>query len=291
MLWCTLSRVQILWIEGLKEHSLQQRKTELRDIVYKYNPLFVQLGSVDVLSVTTRQHLQDELVVQHLASVRKEETAKLEKQWFSRSLKENLSPSTYLVDIQQDEEALLSKLWSQHMQKIKKAQKNGIQVTRATMSDYEWFYTILEATGDTKWFGIISKLSYYRLLQRLEDNQCWWLYIAKQWDIICAGAIYLTDTSAQTCIYLYGATDRSFANIWASHLLHWSARKLLHKAGMHTADLLGWWPTGDKKHHLYNVWAFKEWFGGKKVDFLWSFDIVYKPVLYMIWRWLRKIRN
>jgi hypothetical protein len=59
---------------------LQQRKTELQSIVDKYKPLFIQLGSIDVMSVTTRKQLQDTSVVQHLILARKEETAKLEKQ-------------------------------------------------------------------------------------------------------------------------------------------------------------------------------------------------------------------
>ncbi len=286
-----LSRVQILWIEDIRDHSFQQWKTELKDLAYKHTPLFIQLGAVDIMSVTTRQQLQDMSVVQDLMQIRKEEIAKLEKQWFAYSSKENLPPSTYLVDIQQDEDALSANLWSQHAQKIKKAKKNNIQVSKADRSDYRAFYNILEVTGSTKWFWVVQESLYYKLLQRLEDNQSWWLYVAKQGEIICAGAIYLIDKQEQTAIYLYGATDRSFANIWASHLLHWETWNLLKSVGVHTVDLLGWWPTGEVKHHLHNVWVFKEWFGGKKVDFLGSFDIVYKPLLYKIWNWLRKLRS
>jgi lipid II:glycine glycyltransferase (peptidoglycan interpeptide bridge formation enzyme) len=202
-----------------------------------------------------------------------------------------MPPSTYLIDIQQGGEALFAGLWSQHTQKIKKANKSKLEVIKANPWDYEWFYNILKATGGAKGFGVVPQVLYYRLLQRLEDNQSWWLYISKQWNIICAGAVYLIDKEAQTAIYLYGATNRAISDVWASQLLHLDTWKMLRNDETHTIDLLGWWPTGSTKHHLHSVWVFKEWFGGKKVDFLGSFDIVYKPVLYKIWSRLRKLRS
>lgn len=291
LLWINLCWVQILGIENLEHSTIDQWKHELKHVQQKYDPLFIQLGSIEVLAVTSRKQLQDTSIVSSILQNRQTKQQDLINLWFALSNKENLPPSTYLVDINQTKEEHLQNLWSQHLQKIKKAQKSNIQISKATEADYEWFFTILRGTGKQKWFGVVSSTSYYNLLQRLSDNNAWWLYIAKQWNNILAGAIYIKDTTNQTAIYLYGATDRSYANIWASHLLHWNIWQILKNEWVHTIDLLGWAPTGDSNHYLNTVWLFKEWYGAKKVDFLWSFDIIYKPLLYKIWVRLRKIQH
>ena len=278
----TLRRIQILWVENLAWHTSNERKQELLAITKKYKPLFIQLGCIDTIGTNTRKQLQDENIVKDLIMTRQKRNTAHQDEWFRLSLKENLPPSTYIIDLTIDREILYQNLGSQHTQKIKKALKSDIHILPATKQDITWFFSILQNTGQQKWFGTISIASYNNLLQWLQDNNCWWLYVAKKWDTILAWAVYLIDEAAKTAIYLYWATDRSSATLGASHLLHREIWETLRKSGIHTIDLLGWAPTGYDKHHLASVWAFKEWFGGMKIDFLGSFDIVYHPILYKI---------
>lgn len=279
--------IQILGIVGINNHTLDEWRFALSIIQKKHNPIFIQLWSTDIITIIPANNIHN---IQAIENAKKERIASQEKllsRWWILAKKENLPPSTYIVNINNTLDNRMKLLWSQHISKIKKAQKNGILVSEAQWWDHNIFFSILQQTWKEKWFNVIWSKTFSALIEWMQKENTWKLFIAKQWNEIVAWAIYLTDTEQKTAIYLYWWTDKTHRNSWASQLLHREIMNLLQHKWFETIDLLWWWPTWFPEHHLSSVWTFKEWFGWDKIDYIWSYDIPYKKLLYKIWTTLR----
>ena len=277
--WISMNRIQILWIENITWYTYKQWQWELVTLIKKHNPIFIQLWSIDILSSYTRDELKNENILSQAKKTYYKMIDNMKQLWFQPSIKENLPPSTYIIDLFSDWGKNMS---GQHTTKIKKARKNSITISQATTQDFDIAYNLLKKTGQGKGFWVVSQKSYNDIANYFTKNNTWTIYVAKIDSKIVAMAMYVKDYVNKTAIYLYGWTDRSFSNRWASHLLHIEAYKMLQKEWFQTIDLLGWWPTWFPKHKLSSVSVFKEWFGWQKIDYIWSYDIVYKPIIYKI---------
>lgn len=287
--WISLCWLQILGIQDLQHHTLQEWKEELKSLQKKHNPIHIQLGCIDLISKTDYQELKDHTLQQTIYNERQKIISSLVNSWFNQAIKENLPPSTYIISLEDYLPRYDKLISSQHKTNIKKAIKIWVTIRQATtQEDKEWFFLVLMQTGKKKGFWTINQKLYTALLDHIEKNNCGELYIATIGNTIVAWAVYLEDYESKTAIYLYGGTNRSYWNTGASQLLHYMTWEIIHKKGIQYIDLLGGPPTWDTSHHLHNVWIFKEQFGWKKYDYIWSFDIVYKPLLYSWRKLLRK---
>lgn len=275
----SMNRIQILWIEDMIWHSKQEWQQELADLIHKHNPIFIQLWCIEILSSYTRDQLKDENILSHARITYNKIREKMKGKWFHPSIKENLPPSTYIIDLTSDWGKSMS--W-QHTTKIKKARKHAITISQATKKDFDKAYNLLKQTGEGKGFWVISQVSYNNIANYFTQHNTWTIYIAQIDSKIVAMAMYIKDYENKTAIYLYWWTDRSFSNRGASHLLHLEAYKSLQQEWFNTIDLLWWWPTWFPNHKLSSVSVFKEWFGWQKIDYIWSYDIVYKPIIYKL---------
>lgn len=283
-----MNRIQILWIEDIAIHTKQEWLQQLEKLVITHNPIFIQLWSVDILSSYSRDQLKDENTLSQARIAYNGTIEQMKEKWFLPSIKENLPPSTYIINLSSDWEKNMS--W-QHTTKIKKARKHEITISKATNKDFDKAYHLLKQTGEGKWFWVVSQKSYNNIAEYFTKQDTWTIYIAEIDSKVVAMAMYIKDYENKTAIYLYWWTDRSFSNRGASHLLHIEAYKSLQKEWFETIDLLGWWPTGFPKHKLSSVSVFKEWFGWQKIDYIWSYDIVYKPIIYKLRTIIRSLFN
>jgi len=80
---------------------------------------------------------------------------------------------------------------------------------------------------------------------------------------------------------LYGATDRTYGNIWAQYRLTFEILQWAHKNKRSSLDLLGVSPVGyEKGHDLEGVTRFKQVFGGETISYVGNYDIVFNKMLY-----------
>ena len=86
-----------------------------------------------------------------------------------------------------------------------------------------------------------------------------------------------------TATYLHGASSRKNKELMAPHLLHWRIIQEAKKRGLGQYDFGG---IDEKKWP--GVTRFKIGFGGSVVEYPPSVDIIYKPILYKIYRLARK---
>ncbi len=104
-----------------------------------------------------------------------------------------------------------------------------------------------------------------------------------------AMVMYFGDTAT----YLHGASSNEDRNLMAPYLLHWEIIKGAQKQGFKFYD---WWGVnpGNEKHPVYKkswegITRFKTGFGGEFVSNPPSFDLIYRPVWYRLYRLFRNI--
>lgn len=284
-----LSRVQILWITGIENHSFKEWQHELKQLIATEKPIFIQLWSIDTIAVSTPIEYRDDSHWKGILAIGQKITSDIVWAWFHKATKENLPPSSYSIRTTNTIENLLENCNKQTQTKIHKAQKKWIIIKQASLGERKDFMDILSQTATKKWFNVISETTLHTLLDYKNPDTVAQLYVAVFEDNVIAWAVYLIDKQKKTAIYLYGWTDRNYLNIWASHLLHRETRQLLAHQWCEHVDLLWGHPTWDNSHHLAWVWQFKEWFGWIKYDYVWSFDIICNVYLYRLWSFLRRL--
>jgi len=79
--------------------------------------------------------------------------------------------------------------------------------------------------------------------------------------------------------YLHGASDYEYRNFMAPYLLHWEVIKYARDHGFTEYDL---WGIDEKKWP--GVTRFKRGFGGKEINYIGSYDYVFQPFWYAMYK-------
>ena len=177
------------------------------------------------------------------------------------------------------------------------------------------FYDLFQKTAARDGFEIRPKQYFAKLIEILSKDGLAELLVARYNGIAVAAAIitFYGDTAS----YLYGASSDQYRNTMAPYLMHREAIKLAKAKGCRLYDLLAVEPfsschpepsgegseilrfaQNDKNHkqqtkgHKYSgITRFKEQFGGTKIQTMGSWDLVYKPVWYKLFKWMEEIRR
>lgn len=206
----------------------------------------------------------------------------IDNYWLKVAFRENMPQANIIYDIKKSDEELISEMNSWCKERIKKAMKKGIEFGIASPDQYWLFYDKWKELGNTKWFNIIPKNQYEKLIRYITQNNRWNLFTSHiNWDII-AWSICIYDE--YRIIYLYWFSNRKYSNIWWHHYLKfrifWQARK----SWMTYVDMLWWAPTWFPEHPLNWVSKFKESLWGTKIEQYGSYDLVIRPLLYKIFK-------
>ncbi|OGZ58966.1 MAG: hypothetical protein A3E58_01340 [Candidatus Spechtbacteria bacterium RIFCSPHIGHO2_12_FULL_38_30] len=157
---------------------------------------------------------------------------------------------------------------------IRLSEKKFLKVENS--KDINAFWDLLKKTSNRSEFAVHPK-EYYKKLIELENVD---LYFVKTRDQFAAAAIVISYNNRMT--YLHGASDYSLRKYMAPYFLHWELIKIAGREDMDEYDL---WGIDEKRWP--GVTRFKRGFGGKEVQYIGSFDLVFKPV----WYWAYKFKN
>lgn len=189
---------------------------------------------------------------------------------------------TLLLDLATSEEALLKAMHPKTRYNIRLAEKKDIEIVSGTASDFAEFWRLLSLTGERDAFRLHSKKHYQNLIGA--NQEFIKLFFARyQGKNIAAG---LFSFFGDKVTYLHGASDNEFRNLMAPYLLQWEIIKMARSAGYKYYDFYG---IDEKKWP--GVTRFKLGFGGREVSYQGTFDVVFKPGAYRLYRLARKIRR
>ena len=204
--------------------------------------------------------------------------------------------NTILVDLQADEETLLSRMKPKTRYNIRLAERRGVRVRVGTTADLEAFYELYRETGRRDGF-LTRPYPYYRQVWRTFLEAGWGhLLLAEHEGDLLAGLFLLH--FGPIAWYMYGASSGRKREHMPNHLLQWEAMRWAKAVGCTTYDFWGAPDQLRPSDPLWGVYRFKAGFGGCFTSHIGAYDFVVRPALYLafswviprllaLWRWLR----
>ena len=191
-----------------------------------------------------------------------------------------LPPDTFLIDLRQSEEALLSRMKPKTRYNIGLAGRKGVSVRIGGEGDLDTWNALYALTARRN--GITPHgPSYFAPLfgaSRGPSAPRVRLLVA-EWEGEALAAMFLA-FSADRATYLYGASSGEKKDLMAPYLLQWEAIRLAKSGGCSSYDLFGVAPRPDPDHPMFGLYQFKRGFGGRLFHREGAWDFPYQGGIY-----------
>ena len=190
----------------------------------------------------------------------------------------NVQPAkTLVLDLTFSPDELLAAMAQKTRYNIRLAEKKGVEIVGGEEYLLD-FLRLIKTTSERDNFHPHPD-NYYRALAKLPEIK---VSAARyQGKIIAAG---LFSFYKQTATYLHGASDSLNRQLMAPYLLQWRAILQARELGCKYYDFHGIdakkWP---------GVTRFKVGFGGQAVDFPGAYDIIFRPLIYFVYNFFRRL--
>lgn len=186
--------------------------------------------------------------------------------------------NAWVLNVERNEEMLLSEMRKTTRYLIKKAQKLPIQILQTKqLEDFEEFNTLYTITSKRHNFvphrGMREELRIFG-----KDDEAV-LFLAKYEERIIAGALIIF--YGNQAIYHHAASDDAFRDIPAPYLLQWEIIKEAKKRGKELYNFWGVVPENKPNHPWRGLTLFKMGFGGERVDAIHAQDL---PLSVKYWK-------
>lgn len=204
-------------------------------------------------------------------------------------------PDTVWLDLNADDETLLSGMHKKTKYNIRYAEKSGVTVRVAANDELPDWYRLYRITAERDKIAIHSESYYRRVLEtgapfeEKDKRPCLRLYLAEHKGDLLAGIIVLF--YKEKAIYLYGASSNEKRNLMPAYLLQWQAIRDAREVGCGSYDFYGIPPANDPHHPMYGLYRFKTGFGGTLIHRCGVYDAPVKPGLYRLFRVVEKGRQ
>lgn len=194
----------------------------------------------------------------------------------------------WLLDLEQSEEEILARMKPKTRYNINLAQRKGVTVREGSEKDLLDAYKLLLETSRRNKFSLHPQDYYWRMWECLQP-QALRLLVAEYQGLPLA-CMFLT-LFGTTATYAHGGSSSRMQQAMAPYLLHWEAIKLSKQLGYKYYDFGGIAPAGETDHPWAGITRFKKSFGGFELIFPGSFEIIYAPLWYNVYRNARTLRN
>ncbi len=206
-------------------------------------------------------------------------------------------PSTILIDLRGDDEALMSYMNQGTRRKIRKSLKSDIHYYEGQRDDVAKFTAMMQTTGARNAFDVHEPGYYQKAYDLFVPAGDAALILAEHEGDLLAGIMVFA--AGKTAWYLYGASSDVKRNLMASYGVQWQAIAWARARGCTHYDLWGI-PDEDedtleaqfqqRSDGLWGVYGFKRGWGGAVVRSAGAWDKVYNPLVYNAYKaalWLR----
>lgn len=185
--------------------------------------------------------------------------------WLLKKANTNILPSnTIFMDLEKDEDLLLSMMKPKTRYNIRLSSRKGVEVHLLGLESLDIWYNLYRETARRNNF-VLHDINYFRIILSAKANDALspadvYLLVAQSHNKPLA-AMFLV-ISAQRATYLYGASSSENRNYMATYALQWQAMLLAKKKGCTEYDFFGVAPQADPAHPMYGLHQFKTGFGG-----------------------------
>lgn len=285
----SLSRFQVLGIE-IPTNNSQWLSEQVHKI---YNDYHTQSGNIffqrwiinEIISFYNMSHRSDDFWLGMNQTRIKLEQQLYEQSGLIPSFRENMPLATVVINTQKNDEELLSEMNSGAKSHVRKAINKDIDFHIAKLNEYQNFYEERYTVSQIKWFNIITKETFLRLMDYLKSNNCGDIFIASKDGVLLWWSIAIYQNDTITYLYGFSNRDERFRNVGVHQFIKYKMFSRARENGFFYMDLFWWAPTWFLKHPLTSVSAFKESLGWTKIERYGNYDIVLNPTTYQISKW------
>lgn len=189
--------------------------------------------------------------------------------------------TTWQLDLEPDEAALLASMRKNTRYAIRKAEKDGVRVKISRNSqDLDLLYKLQLQTSRRHRFVPFSR-EYLRAQFKVFHRDDQVLLLLAEYKNICLAAsmiIYYGDTA----VYHYSGSRSDFPKISASAAIQWQAIKEAKKRGCRYYNFWGIAPNDNPRHRFAGVTTFKKGFGGQEISYLHAHDLPLRKSYWLI---------
>ncbi len=207
-------------------------------------------------------------------------------------------PRTLLLDIGDEEEAILARMKQKTRYNIRLSAIEGVAVREGTREDLASFNAMMQVTGQRDAFGVHAPAYYERAYDLFAPLGRAALLLASYQGRDLAGVMVFALRG--TAWYLYGASTDEERNRMPAYAAQWAAIRWARARGCVAYDLWGV-PDADEEaleagftarsDGLWGVYRFKRGFGGRLVRWMPAWDRVYSPPAYALYQLYLRLRR
>lgn len=199
-------------------------------------------------------------------------------------------PNTLLTDLTLTYDDLSAKQHPKTRYNVGLAERKGVSIELSSTAWNE-AWALFETTAKRGQFRLHPRWYYERMLSVLTTDACRaFLAVARFEGRVIAANIMVDFHGTRT--YLHGASANVHRDVMAPFLLHWALMSEAKHRGMHWYDWWGVAPVGAGEDHPWaGITRFKLGFGGERVDYPGTFDLISRPFAYCLYETLRSVRR
>jgi len=192
----------------------------------------------------------------------------------------DVQPShTFYTDLRKSEEEILNLMHPKTRYNIRLGLKKDLEFQTNDL-EVESFWNLMTETSQRDKFSSHPKHYYEKMI----SSGAVQLATIKYQDKLLAAGIF--SKFGNTMTYLHGASSSDKRELMAPYVLHWQMIKQAKTDGLEYYD---WHGINSQKWP--GVTRFKLGFGGDKVDYPGTFDLVLAPMIYLVYNIFRGIRR
>ncbi|MCX6810259.1 MAG: peptidoglycan bridge formation glycyltransferase FemA/FemB family protein [Candidatus Berkelbacteria bacterium] len=209
------------------------------------------------------------------------------KSGYEKAFEEMQPEHTLLIYLTKSEEDILLEMKQKGRYNIKVAEKNEVKIEKGSVEN---FFKLYETMAKRQKITYRNIAYFQTLLDIGSPKEYVQVFSAKAADgAVLASAIIVF--YKDICTYLFGGSSDEQREKMGPYKLHWEIMKEAKKRGCKYYDMFGIAPNDDEKHPWAGVTRFKKQFGGNEFTALGSWDMIFSPVKYQIFKIAELIRR
>ncbi len=207
---------------------------------------------------------------------------------------------TFVLDLEQDDDAIMANMHSKTRYNIRLARKKGVTVEEMSNPEgVELFLKLNEATTKRQRFYLHNDQYFRDMWSVLGEAGIMRLLVGRRGGRSGGGDRAGGDSNDRSngqplCVWIlfhwndvlyypYGASSDEHRNLMASNLVAWEAVQLGKRLDCKTLDFWGsLGPEPDTGHPWFGFHRFKQGYGGDLVELIGSWDLVLNPLMYRV---------
>lgn len=190
-----------------------------------------------------------------------------------------------ILDLTKSEEELLGAMHEKTRYNMRLAVKHGVAISEE--GDSDTFLKLLKETATQQQFRLYPDTYFRTMLE---------LFLSESQQVVPRGVLFIashggTSLAAAFCVgfgrrltYLHGGSSREQREVMAPHMLHWHIARWAKAEGFSEYDM-----GGIDEKRWPGLTRFKTGFGGRIEEFPNAFELPFKKLPYMAYRFTRRI--